>query len=282
MRPLFADAELASRLEGFAARENERLVAAARTIDPDSSATSMRIAGGSAVFVGGDGAMNHAAGLGFSGPVRPSDIDDIEAFYSSRGLAARVSVCPLADPSVWLELSRRGYQLTGFENVLVLVLAEETAPGACDDHVTIREAGPDMLPSWAESVAAGFAAPAEPTEQERAVATLAAHEPGALLYLAYVDGKPVGTGELTIDGEIGWLSADTTLPPFRGRGIQSAMQRRRIALARAAGCELAVTESSPGSASQRNMERLGFRVVYTRVNMTQWEPVKHRAHRLRD
>jgi hypothetical protein len=35
----------------------------------------------------------------------------------------------------------------------------------------------------------------------------------------------------------------------------------------AAGCEFAVSESHPGSTSQRNMERLGFRVVYTRVDL---------------
>ena len=34
-----------------------------------------------------------------------------------------------------------------------------------------------------------------------------------------------------------------------------------------AGCDLAVTESAPGSASQRNMERLGFRIAYTRVDL---------------
>ena len=38
-------------------------------------------------------------------------------------------------------------------------------------------------------------------------------------------------------------------------------------MAKAASCEFAVTEAQPGGTSQRNMERLGFRVVYTRVEM---------------
>jgi hypothetical protein len=45
------------------------------------------------------------------------------------------------------------------------------------------------------------------------------------------------------------------------------LQRARLAAAREAGCTLAVTESMPGSASQRNMERLGFSLVYTRVEV---------------
>jgi len=36
-------------------------------------------------------------------------------------------------------------------------------------------------------------------------------------------------------------------------------------LADEAGCDLAVTEAVPGGGSQRNMERLGFRIVYTHV-----------------
>ena len=87
----------------------------------------------------------------------------------------------------------------------------------------------------------------------------------AILVLGWVDGQPAGTGALVIDGGVGWLSGDSTLPQYRGRGIQQAIQRHRLRLARDAGCDLAVTESAPGSGSQRNMERLGFRVVYTHV-----------------
>jgi hypothetical protein len=42
-----------------------------------------------------------------------------------------------------------------------------------------------------------------------------------------------------------------------------------VADAAAAGCELVVTQTDPGSTSQRNMERAGFRTAYTR---TIWTP----------
>jgi hypothetical protein len=68
-----------------------------------------------------------------------------------------------------------------------------------------------------------------------------------------------------VAGGVGWLFGDSTLPHYRKRGIQQAVQRHRLLLAQAAGCELAVTEAAPGGASQRNMERTGFRVAYTHV-----------------
>jgi GNAT superfamily N-acetyltransferase len=60
---------------------------------------------------------------------------------------------------------------------------------------------------------------------------------------------------------------DATLRSFRGRGVQSALIARRARLARDAGCDLAVACVIPGSGSHRNYERLGFQLVYMRVNV---------------
>jgi hypothetical protein len=46
---------------------------------------------------------------------------------------------------------------------------------------------------------------------------------------------------------------------------------------RDAGCALAVTESVPGSPSQRNMERVGFQVAYTRVDARYASPIQPAA-----
>lgn len=90
----------------------------------------------------------------------------------------------------------------------------------------------------------------------------------AILVLAWVDGEPAGAGSVVIDDGVGCLSGDSTLSRFRRRGIQQAIQRHRLRMAVEAGCELAVTESVPGGASQRNMERHGFHLAYTHVEFT--------------
>jgi GNAT superfamily N-acetyltransferase len=59
----------------------------------------------------------------------------------------------------------------------------------------------------------------------------------------------------------------STLPAFRRRGVQRACLAARLDLARAAGCDLAVTSATPGGESARNIERAGFQCVYTSVGL---------------
>jgi len=56
-----------------------------------------------------------------------------------------------------------------------------------------------------------------------------------------------------------------TLAAYRGRGLQTALLQARISAALKAGCEYAVVVTQGGSSSQRNVERLGFRVAYSKV-----------------
>jgi GNAT superfamily N-acetyltransferase len=164
-------------------------------------------------------------------------------------------------------LSERGWTVGAFENVLTRAIAasDEFDPPAAD--VEVREArGAADLDGWALLAARGFSAPDDPTPADVRLATAATRREGARFLYAVVDGRPAGTGQFETEGELGWLSADTTLPQFRRRGVQSSLQRVRLEMVRDAGCSLAVTESVPGSASQRNMKRLGFQVAYTRVD----------------
>jgi hypothetical protein len=53
------------------------------------------------------------------------------------------------------------------------------------------------------------------------------------------------------------------LPAFRRRGIQKVFVQRRLADAHAAGCDLAVVTTAPGSRSQHNVVRRRFVLLYT-------------------
>ena len=262
----FADAALAARLEAFAALENERFVDAAQRWRPDGDAEARWIAGGCASFIGPGAPVNQASGLAMDGPVVPSHIDELEAFFASHSVRAYVNVCPLAHASLAIELSRRHYRVAGFENVLVRPIGCENDIAA-DPGLDIREIDDAGALMWGRQVVRGFAAPDEPTIAEDDFAEVVARVSGLTRLLAYVDDVPAATAELVVREGIGWLSADTTLPAYRGRGLQTALQRQRLRLAAEAGCNLAVAESRPGSGSQRNMERLGFRIAYTRVDL---------------
>jgi GNAT superfamily N-acetyltransferase len=237
-------------------------------LDSTAGAAWIGVGGGVAAFVGVGSPLNQAFGLGLSGPVTPDDLAVLERFYHDRGVQPLVGVCPLAHPSLLELLSARGWYADAFENVLVRPLrAEEELVLDLPPGLQIREVITDADRAvWALAAAAGFSAPLPPSVEQVALGEIAARRPGARLFLGYLEGDVVATAEIDTADGVAWLSADTTMPAYRRRGIQQALQRFRLALGRSAGCELAVSEASPGSGSQRNMERLGFRVAYTRVD----------------
>jgi len=51
--------------------------------------------------------------------VRAPDLDALEHFFTSRGSAAHVELCPLADASVIREMAGRGYRVMDFSNMMV-------------------------------------------------------------------------------------------------------------------------------------------------------------------
>jgi hypothetical protein len=91
---------------------------------------------------------------------------------------------------------------------------------------------------------------------------------GATRYLARVDGQPAAAGVLFRLGDLGYLASAATLEPFRRRGCQAALIRRRLADAAAAGCTTACTLTDWASQSHANMARAGFTTAYTKAVWT--------------
>jgi len=64
---------------------------------------------------------------------------------------------------------------------------------------------------------------------------------------------------------IAQLTGAATAPAHRRRGVQTALLLARLTDAAAAGCDIAVVTTQPGSRSQRNVQRRGFDLLYTRA-----------------
>ena len=63
------------------------------------------------------------------------------------------------------------------------------------------------------------------------------------------------------------LFADSTIARHRRSGLHRELIAARLNEALVQGCDLATASTLPGSGSQRNYERMGFEVVYTRVTL---------------
>jgi GNAT superfamily N-acetyltransferase len=274
----FVDLEMARRLEAAETMSNEH-VAALRRYFPD--AISEVIGGGAAVFASVGYPANHIVGMGLYGPISENDIDCVEHFYRSRSVPCEIVVSPLADRSLTKLLGERGYRVTEFNSVLIRRL-EDCKPFEPADGLRIERVTRANESVWNETILRGFAEyGALPTDLFLPFATLAE----SLNFLAWLDGVPAGggMGQIMHGAGIAALFGSATVPEYRGRGVQTALIQRRLWEALQAGCEYAVVSTLPGSGSQRNMERRGFRVAYTKIVLVRtWPELErddgHREH----
>jgi ribosomal protein S18 acetylase RimI-like enzyme len=84
-----------------------------------------------------------------------------------------------------------------------------------------------------------------------------------------VDGRPVAQAILHWQGDIGYLESAGTLSAYRGRGLQQALIRRRIADAMAQGCRLIIGGAEFASPSVANQMACGLAVAYTAARWVQ-------------
>ena len=261
---IFADLDLARRLEGVEAWCGAEFARARMQTRPEADTAAVSVAGGYAFFFGAGSPLTEAKGMGMSGPVAAEELDQMEHVFSVRGVPAKVMVCPLADPSLLDGLTRRGYQPTGFEDVLYRALDRfETFPPP--GEIAVAWAGPEQTELYGQTLARGFVAPEEPGPEILEITAMATCVEGMKGLLARVDGKPAGAASLLIRNGLALLAGASTLPPYRNRGIQTSLAYIRLDYAAAAGCELATMGAAPGSTSHRNAERLGFRVAYSKL-----------------
>lgn len=279
---LFADSSLVCRIEDA---ERRLTTDVATAIQAQSAARGVYVAelgGGAAVHVGIASPFNKLIGVGLRGPlsaVEESKLETIERAFSDRGTPLQAEVSTLADSSLVRLLTSRGYLLLGFENVLGLRLDETLNARLSElpspDGVTTARGAADEDRGWLDAVIGGFAHPDSvpggeshesfPREAIEQAMTDMAHAQGFSRYVSRIDGDIAGGASLRIFDGVAQLCGSATLPNHRRRGVQTALLARRLRDAFAAGCDVAVITTQPGSKSQQNAQRRGFTLLYARA-----------------
>jgi GNAT superfamily N-acetyltransferase len=265
----FMDMELARRVEMAEAVAMRSCAETAIRARPDLPIAIIEIAGGIAAYAGKDSPVTQAIGVGLDGPVADADLERLEEFFRSRGAAVALEICPLVDMLLYQTLAKRGYQLIEVSNVLVRDLKASTGEefeGKSPEVVT-RPAAAGEADLWTLTVAQGFAEHHPMTREITDAMSGFFHRENASSYLAFIGGEVAGGGAVAEHKGVGGLFGASTLPAFRRRGVQTALLAARLAWARDQQCDVAVSITQPGSISQRNIERFGFRVAYTRTKL---------------
>jgi GNAT superfamily N-acetyltransferase len=200
------------------------------------------------------------------GAASGADLELLEEFFRGRGAPVYHEVSPLADPTTFPLLNERGYEPFEFTSVMFRPLRPGAGAGARrDSGVGVRVVGPEEYELWAQTAARGWSESEELSDFMLGLSRVSAARPNAPSFLAELDGRPVATGALSIHEGVALLAGASTVPEARKRGAQLALLDARLAHAAGRGCDLAMMCAQPGSSSQRNAERQGFRIAYTRI-----------------
>jgi GNAT superfamily N-acetyltransferase len=264
---MFADLALAKRLERAEGQSCVEFAEAQRRLQPDSGAEWIECAGAYAAFCGVDSPITQSFGLGIFEELSPDSLDTIERFFLECGAPVLHEVSPLAGVAALELLCRRNYR--PIEISSVLYRSVEVPDTTRDSHIRVRVIAPEEAQLWTEVSARGWA-----HEHPELLDTIL--QLGAIIsarrqstcFLAEIDHKPGAAGVLSMHGNVALFAGASTVPEMRRRGLQAALLQERMRYALDHGCDLAMMVAMPGSDSQRNAERNGFGIAYTR---TKWK-----------
>ena len=264
----FIDKALARRLESCEEMPQVLYARVFQKTRPDIGAAEEEIGGGHMVFAGLGSPIGRATGVGLNQPFTSSDLDRIERFYRERSAPSQVDLTPMHDPAIFELFKDRGYAVAELNNVLYRKLDKDEKSPAVPTGSEIRRSSAEEAELTGSIVESAFFPDGAPEAFRGLIAPLYQME-DALAFVATVDGKPVacGTGIVIAEHGVFALCGAGTLAQYRGRGLQTALLQARMAAASRAGCEYATVVTQGGSTSQRNAERLGFRVAYSKVTV---------------
>ena len=275
---IYSDKSLSQKLELTEARANADFVETRARLEPETGASWIEVAGAFAMFDGPESPCTQTFGLGLFDVITAEHLDELEEFFQTRGAPVLHELSPLVDPSLMQLLSSRGYKPIELTSVMYRELESafevssspkpSQAKGGLKPGLQTRITGDDEADLWAQTSASGWSTETEGLEEFMlGFGRISARCQGAYPFLAELDGEAISTGMLFIYENVCILAGASTIPEARNKGAQNALLAERLKFAADRGCRLAIMAALPGSQSQKNAQKNGFNIAYTR---TKW------------
>jgi GNAT superfamily N-acetyltransferase len=226
----------------------------------------LEINGGVACFSGFDSYLSQVVGWGFATQPKQfkSEIENIEHFYKAQ-VHSRVDIelCPFVGNELTVFLSGRGYGISEVNNVSALNLNTYEPVDYAEEPFEIREVKANELGEWATRVALGFGYSEAREQFFRYV-----QAKGVQAFAVYEQNRIVAGALVAMHGDFCDLGVTSTLAAYRGKGLQKKLLYARLNFAKKHGLSWAIVTTEPGTVSDANVQKIGFRCTYTRIKMT--------------
>lgn len=270
---LITDKPFSQKLELTEANANINFVNSRAKMQPDCGAEWIKINGTHALFDGIESPLTQTFGLGLFEEVTHENLALIEDFFQQHKAPVFHEISPMASPSHMIILPERGYKPIELTSVLYKVLpADNSTDQPIHSNITTRILNKGEENVWARVSANGWG-----TEMEGLstfmydFASIIVNSADAHPFFGEINHKIISTGMLSIYKDTALLAGASTIPEGRNKGAQHALLNARLRYATSQGCTLAMMCASPGSQSQKNAEKNGFRIAYTR---TKWALIR--------
>ncbi|WED43473.1 GNAT family N-acetyltransferase [Legionella cardiaca] len=227
----------------------------------------LEVGSGTAFFSGENSFFSQVIAWGFTTDYDKigAELDAIEAFYRhQQHRQIDIELSPLVGNIFAHKLSSRGYLVSEMNNISVLDLsAFEASEVKENQSFTIEKINKNQLKLWAQCIALGF-------EYEEAWEQfyLYAMTENVIPFGAFLNNQLVAGGTIAIHNGICDLGITSTLPNYRGRGLQKALLYKRIEYAVQKKAMIASVTTEPGSISDLNIQKMGFQIAYTRIKFS--------------
>ena len=211
--------------------------------------------------------VNRVLGLGCPDVAGEAQIDDILALYRVAGVEkCLIQLSPVAIPpriDEWLR-ARGAYRIAP---TIKLVCSLASVEPAWHARFDVRDVTQEEVSTFERIVAPRLGVP----EGLEAGISSMIGRPDWRYYFVLDDRSPIAAAGSFIRGDHAWLGLAATCEEHRGLGAQSFVIAKRLEDAARAGCRWASADTSVPTAerpnqSLKNMLRLGFEVLYERVN----------------
>lgn len=264
---IYSDKRLSQKLERTEARANADFVETRARLEPESGAAWIEVAGAYAMFDGIESPLTQTFGLGLFDEVTNEHLDRLESFFTEQGAPVFHEVSPMADASILSLLGTRGYRPIELTAVMYQELDPNRGPlRQLNPAITARPIKEDEADLWARTAAAGWATEFEGLgEFMLGIGKVSARTKGSRAFIAELDGRAIAAAGFGVYDDVCILAGASTVPDARNQGAQNALLAARLAYAVEHGCGFAMMCALPGSQSQRNAQKNGFQIAYTRI-----------------
>ena len=206
-----SDIALANRLESAEAANGFAMAEATPGAD------ALAVLGGCAVFAGEGSPLTHTLGAGMdSASATAAEFDLMEQFYFDRSSDSLIDLCPMGDPAVIEQITRRGYQVIEFNNIMARPLLTYDARYQAPPALEVHEIGPAGAPLWCHTVARGFTGLDAPPEEMTSMMSTICDFGQAFLAAG-------GGAAMSIRKGVALLYGDATVPEGRGKGDRKSV-----------------------------------------------------------